>query len=202
MKINKIKRKYPRITGQNRFSNHPNKVGTPINIQQSTSNLLTTVDIFEHLEVKYCIVFGTLLGIYRDGNIIEHDTDTDIAVWIDNEEELIKIVEKMKENKLIPTRLTPKMISFTRGGDYTDIYFYEKENTESENLINHPSYGTLTPADFSKNNTVSFNNRELACPVNPEVYFQKLYGSDWRTPIKDKHAILDTENDNGQTILE
>jgi len=188
MKINNIKRKYPRITGQNRFSNHPNKVGTPINIQQSTSNLLTTVDIFEHLEVKYCIVFGTLLGIYRDGNLIEHDTDTDIAVWIDNEEELIKIVEKMKENKLIPTRLTAKMISFTRGGDYIDIYFYEKENTESENLINHPSFDTLTPADFSKNNTVSFNNRELACPVNPEVYFQKLYGSDWRTPIKDKHA--------------
>ena len=188
MKINKIKRKYPRITGQNRFSNHPNQPGTPINIQQSTSNLLTTVDIFEHLEVKYCIVFGTLLGIYRDGNLIEHDTDTDIAVWIDNEEELIKIVEKMKENKLILTRLTPKMISFTRGGDYIDIYFYEKENTESENLINHPSFGTLTPADFSKNNTVSFNNREFACPVNPEVYFQKLYGSDWRTPIKDKHA--------------
>lgn len=188
MKINNLKRKYPRITGLNRFSNHPNKVGTPINIQQSTSNLLTTVDIFEHLEVKYCIVFGTLLGIYRDGNLIEHDTDTDIAVWIDNEEELIKIVEKMKENKLIPTRLTPKIISFTRGGDYIDIYFYEKENTESENLINHPSFGTLTPADFSKNNTVSFNNRELACPVNPEVYFQKLYGSDWRTPIKDKHA--------------
>ena len=202
MKINKIKRKYPRITGQNRFSNHPNQPGTPINIQQSTSNLLTTVDIFEHLEVKYCIVFGTLLGIYRDGNLIEHDTDTDIAVWIDNEEELIKIVEKMKENKLILTRLLPLITSFTRGGDYIDIYFYEKENTESENLINHPSYGTLTPADFSKNNTVSFNNRELACPVNPEVYFQKLYGSDWRTPIKDKHAILDTENDNGQTILE
>ena len=188
MKINKIKRKYPRITGQNRFSNHPNQPGTPINIQQSTSNLLTTVDIFEHLEVKYCIVFGTLLGIYRDGNLIEHDTDTDIAVWIDNEEELIKIVEKMKENKLILTRLLPLITSFTRGGDYIDIYFYEKENTESENLINHPSFGTLTPADFSKNNTVSFNNRELACPVNPEVYFQKLYGSDWRTPIKDKHA--------------
>jgi len=188
MKINKIKRKYPRITGQNRFSNHPNQPGTPINIQQSTSNLLTTVDIFEHLEVKYCIVFGTLLGIYRDGNLIEHDTDTDIAVWIDNEEELIKIVEKMKENKLILTRLLPLITSFTRGGDYIDIYFYEKENTESENLINHPSFGTLTPADFSKNNTVSFNNREFACPVNPEVYFQKLYGSDWRTPIKDKHA--------------
>lgn len=188
MKINNLKRKYPRITGQNRFSNHPNKVGTPINIQQSTSNLLTTVDIFEHLEVKYCIVFGTLLGIYRDGNLIEHDTDTDIAVWIDNEEELIKIVEKMKENKLILARLLPLITSFTRGGDYIDIYFYEKENTESENLINHPSFGTLTPADFSKNNTVSFNNREFACPVNPEVYFQKLYGSDWRTPIKDKHA--------------
>ena len=126
--------------------------------------------------------------LYRDGNLIEHDTDTDIAVWIDNEEELIKIVEKMKENKLILTRLLPLITSFTRGGDYIDIYFYEKENTESENLINHPSFGTLTPADFSKNNTVSFNNREFACPVNPEVYFQKLYGSDWRTPIKDKHA--------------
>ena len=188
MKINNIKRKYPRITGQNQFSNHPNKVGTPINIQQSTSNLLTTVDIFEHLEVKYCIVFGTLLGIYRDGNLIEHDTDTDIAVWIDNEEELIKIVEKMEENNLMITRIEPKLISFTRGGDYIDIYMYRKQDENSNELNCIKTYGTMTPADFSKNNTVSFNNREFVCPVNPEVYFQKLYGSDWRTPIKGKHA--------------
>jgi len=187
--IHKLKHKYPEITGrQNAFSNHPNKVGIPINIQQSTSNLLTTVDVFEHLEVKYCVVFGTLLGIYRDGGLIEHDTDTDIAVWIDNYSELIEMVEKMEENKLMLTRIIPKLISFTRGGDYIDIYFYNKENNESENLIGYPHYGTLTPADFSKNNTVKFHNKELACPVDLEDYFQKLYGSDWRTPIKDKHA--------------
>ena len=78
--IEKLESKYPEVAGkQNRFSNHPNKVGVKINVQQSTFNLLTTVEIFESLEVKYCVVFGTLLGLYRDGNLIEHDTDTDIA---------------------------------------------------------------------------------------------------------------------------
>lgn len=193
--IKKLNHKYPEIAGrQNAFSNHPNDPNTfetPINIQQSTRNLLTTVDVFEHLEVKYCVVFGTLLGIYRDGGLIEYDTDTDIAVWIDNYSELIEMVEKMEEEKLMLTRITPKMISFTCGGDYIDIYFYKKENKESENLINHAqAWGTLTPEDFSKNNTVRFHNKELACPVDPEGYFQKLYGSDWRTPIKNKHANI------------
>jgi len=194
--IDKLAHKYPEIAGeQNAFSNHPNGLRTiPINIQQSTRNLLTTVDVFEHLEVKYCVVFGTLLGIYRDGGLIEHDTDTDIAVWIDNYSELVKIVEKMEENKLMLTRIIPKIISFTRGGDYIDIYFYNKKNNKSENLINHEHFGTMTPADFSKNNTVRFHNKELACPVDPEDYFQKLYGSDWSTPIKGKHAhILERE---------
>ena len=192
--INKLKHKYPEIAGrQNWFSNHPNDpytFETPINIQQSTRNLLTTVDVFEHLEVKYCVAFGTLLGIYRDGGLIEHDTDTDIAIWLDEKSEIIEMVEKMEEEKLMLTRIHRKLISFTRGGDYIDIYLYRRTIPESENLISIPTYGTMTPADFSKNNTVKFHNKELACPVDPEGYFQKLYGSDWRTPIKNKHANL------------
>ena len=191
--IEKIQSKYPEVTGrQNQFSNHPNQPGVKINVQQSTFNLLTTVEIFESLEVKHCVVFGTLLGLYRDGNLIEYDTDTDIAVWIDNERELIKIVEKAEENKLMLTRVNRNIISFTRGGDYIDIYLYRKQDENSNELscIGAQTLGTLTTSDFSKNNTVNFNNRKLACPVDPESYFQKLYGSDWRTPIKDKHAHI------------
>ena len=192
--LHKLKHKYPEIAGKrNAFSNHPNDpytFETPINVQQSTRNLLTTVDVFEHLEVKYCVVFGTLLGIYRDGGLIKHDTDTDIAVWINNYSELIEMVEKMEENKLMLTRVMPDLISFTCGGDYIDMYMYRKEDENSNELSGMKQYGTLTTSDFSKNNTVKFHNKELACPVDPESYFQKLYGSDWRTPIKDKHANL------------
>ena len=186
-----LKQKYPKIAGrQNRFSNHPNKLWTKINIQQSTSNLLTTIDVLENLEIKYCLVFGTLLGIYRDGDLIEHDTDTDIAVWIKEESKLIKTVEKMEENELMLTRFDRNIISFTRGGDYIDLYLYRRKNDELNELCCIETWGTLTPSDFLKNNTVRFNDRDLACPTNPEDHFQKLYGSDWNIPIKGKHANI------------
>jgi phosphorylcholine metabolism protein LicD len=187
-----LKQKYPNIAGrQNWFSNHPNELWTKINIQQSTSNLLTTIDVFENLEVKYCLVFGTLLGIYRDGGLIEHDTDTDIAVWLEEESKLIKTVEKMEENELMLTRFTPNIVSFTRGGDYIDVYLYRRKNAKLNELCSVKMFGTLTPSDFSKNNTVRFNDRDLACPTNLEDYFQKLYGSDWNIPIKNKHANIE-----------
>lgn len=182
------------VRGNAKFSNHSNELWTKINIQQSTSNLLTVVDILEKFEIKYSVVFGTLLGIYRDGKLIEHDTDTDLAIWLENENKLIEAIKKIEERKIRVTRFDQNMISFTCGGDYIDLYLYKKKEKESNVLECIHRFGTLTTMDFSKTNTINFKGRNLACVYEPEEYFEKLYGNDWKTPIKNKHANINNGN--------
>lgn len=188
-----LDKNYQHIAGENRFSNHPNKLGTKINTFQSTANLFKTVDTLENLNIKYTLVFGTLLGIYRDGQLIEHDTDSDIAVWFQDEYKIIELIKRLENKQLLLTRYTycNGIFSFTCGGDYLDIYMC-KQNKPGENILHFtgPSLGTLTPMDFDKKNTITFHNWNLPCVRDPEKHFQKLYGSDWKTPIKDKHAHI------------
>jgi hypothetical protein len=190
-----LNKNYPHIAGEeNQFSNHPNPLWTKINIPQSTANLFTTVDVLENLSIKHSVVFGTLLGIYRDGELIEHDTDSDLAVWVQDQNKMIKLVKDLEDEQLILTRFDGNILSFTRGGDYIDLYMYRAAESGSNILHCIPCFGTLTTNDFDNSNTITFHNRNLTCVHDPEEYFQKLYGSDWKTPIKNKHANLRNGN--------
>lgn len=193
---------YPHVAGRkNNFSNHhyspfliPKRLWPKINILQSTANLFTTVDVLENLSIKYSVVFGTLLGIYRDSQLIEHDTDSDLAVWVQDQNKMIKLVKDLEDEQLMLTRFDYNILSFTRGGDYIDLYLYRAKENGSNVLHCIPEFGTLTTKDFDNSNTVTFHNRNLTCVHDPENYFQKLYGSDWKTPIKDKHANVRNGN--------
>lgn len=193
---------YPHVAGKkNHFSNHhynpnltPRHLWAKINILQSTANLFTIVDVLGNLSIKYSVVFGTLLGIYRDGELIEHDTDSDLAVWVEDENKMIKLVKDLEDEQLMLTRINKNILSFTRGGDYIDLYLYRAKENGSNVLHCIPQFGTLTTNDFDNSNTIAFHNRNLTCVNDPEKYFQKLYGRDWKTPIKNKHANIRNEN--------
>ncbi len=189
---------YQHVAGKNKFSNHPKRLYEEINIPQSTANLFTTVDALENLNIKHSVVFGTLLGIYRDGELIKHDTDSDLAIWLQDPNKIIELVKNLEDKQLILTRFDYRMITFTRGGDYIDIYMYRSDKNDSNILNCVHVFGTLSPIDFDGANTVTFHNRKINCVHNPEEYFQNLYGADWKTPIKGKHANIRY----GQTILE
>jgi len=193
-----LHKNYPHVAGKKKsFSNHtykpystPSELWPRINIPQSTANLFATVDALENLNIKYSVVFGTLLGIYRDGELIAHDTDSDLAVWVQDENKIIELIKNLEDSQLMLTRFDKSILSFTRGGDYIDLYRYRTKETNSNVLHCIPSFGTLTTMDFDNSNTITFHNRNLTCVNDPEDYFQKLYGSDWRVPIKDKHASI------------
>lgn len=192
-----LNKNYAHVAGKNSFSNHhynpfliPCRKWPKINILQSKANLFTVVDVLENLNIKYSVVFGTLLGIYRDGELIEHDTDVDLAVWLQDEDKIIKLIKGLENKQLMLTRFNEHIFSFTRGGDYIDLYMYRLKENNSNTLHCISGLGTLTTMDFDNGNTITFHNRNLTCVNDPEEYFQKLYGSNWKTPIQDKHANI------------
>lgn len=174
-----------RILIRKPFSNHPNNIKAGINVKQSTQNFMDCTDVLDEFEIKYVPLWGTLLGIYRDGCLIPHDTDVDIAVILEDESKLIKAIPSFEKKSLLPTRYWREVIlSLTRGGDYIDLYLHRDAGGKR---FQGPSF-TLTEADFSGENTIEFNGKSFCTIQDPEAFFRKFYGSDWKTPIKDLHG--------------
>lgn len=84
--------------------------------------------ILKNLNIKYCLAEGTLLGIYRDGDIISHDTDIDIAIVLPVDIDSI-IREFIKHGfnigRLVMTYGQIQQIVFYKDEILFDIIFYK-----------------------------------------------------------------------------
>jgi len=156
------------------------------NIEISKINLLKCCEILEKYNINYRLIFGTLLGIYRDGELIDYDTDVDIALQYIDMDKLIIVIPILESIGFSIIRYDPDLlISFGRNSNYIDLYFF-KVNSNNNDLCCAQYY--LEYLDFTTNNTVSYMNREFPTIDNPEKFFNYCYGSNWKTPIKKKHA--------------
>ena len=60
-------------------------------------NLVQIIEILEENKIKYWIGQGTLLGIIREGKLIDWDHDIDICLWPE-EIDKAQIVNLLKKN--------------------------------------------------------------------------------------------------------
>ena len=91
----------------------------------STENLMGTVKGLDDLGINYRLVFGTLLGIYRDGALIPHDTDVDLALPWYELPKLTGYVEHMLTLGYEVVRYSPNvLLSLGKNGNFVDFYFF------------------------------------------------------------------------------
>ena len=57
-------------------------------------NLKLMLPILEKANIEYFMFYGSLLGIVREGNILEMDDDIDICVNLKHREQLYAIIEE------------------------------------------------------------------------------------------------------------
>lgn len=169
------------------FYNHPSPLGTYINIEQSTKNLIDCSVILDEFKIKHVPLWGTLLGMYRDNALIAHDTDVDLALPLEegDENKLITALPVFEKAGLSLTRFEHNILSLTRGGNYVDLYLYRDIG---DRKFFGPYDITLTDPDFSGENKIKFKDKSFLLIKDPEAFFRKYYGSDWNTPIKNLHG--------------
>jgi len=165
-------------------------------------DLETIKEVFDKFGVKFCLVYGALLGAYRDGKLIEHDDDIDIAVI----EQLdlktrIDIGWALYDLGFQPQniafnvfgRMTPSEIGYN-GDDRSGIivcernfkftiFFFTKEfcrNHNESELVCYPKLGALrliaTPDRFfEKLGKIKLNKKEYLTPYPIEEYLEHSY---------------------------
>ncbi|MFC5338903.1 LicD family protein [Leucobacter denitrificans] len=156
-----------------------------------------TEEVIEHLSgmgLRPFIVGGTLLGAIREGALLPHDDDADVAYFsrftnpVDVAVEGFEIGRNLIElgYELVRHSATHMQLYFrNENGDldhYVDVFsaFFTEDG-----YINQPFHvrGEMSPEQMLPFSSVEIDGRPFPAPANPESWLIINYDENWRTPI-------------------
>jgi len=125
-------------------------------------------DVVKSVGVTYFLLFGTVLGFYRDKSYIPHDHDIDVGIRC-NFEKGQKLLDELEKKGF---RLQERSI----------LYWVFKNNIQID--IWHMPGHAYNP--YTDNlGVLIYKGREFNIPSPIELYLQAMYG-DWKTPREGK----------------
>ncbi len=151
--------------------------------------LLYTKQVLDANKIPFFLVFGTLLGAYREQRFIPHDTDVDIGLFRSDRGKVIKLVHRGVFSKFGMQFRTNHFIafnSFDYKNENIDFFFFMKKRTDYDFKC---MCFTIEPKYFHKGlQPIEFLGTTFSTVQNIEEYLEDRYGLDWRVPIVNKHA--------------
>ena len=162
-----------------------------INKKQAIENLKDVQMEFP----KGFLAYGSALGAHRDGDVIDHDLDTDFGVFSEdfNFRAISNLVRKGFEIGLIfGMRHYGMEIALTRGGVKTDVMIiYRGKDKYWNSLWDNGGRNGLADEIRHEYKTGVFVERqevkvgEHTFSYFGERYIEAVYGEDWMTPVKE-----------------
>lgn len=147
-------------------------------------NLLDVKAVLDKHNIKFWLVYGTLLGATREGDFIAHDTDTDLGVYEEDRKQFIIALKEILGLgfKLIRTRAPDDRATIMREDEYIDFGIFRVERDDrgreyyvyQDNREYGQSFETLKPQFFL--------DEEFLVPTAAEELLLRWYGKDWRRP--------------------
>jgi lipopolysaccharide cholinephosphotransferase len=181
-KFNKTKEKYLDYD----FDSRKLRRDPYININIAKENLLLLKDIFDKNNIKFWLIYGTLLGAVRDKDFIKHDFDTDLGLFYSDIDKLYDIKQQLESNEfqLIRTKFPDDLITFMRKDEYIDLGLF---NTKKSLFTNFWIYQKNKEkfSYFKKFDQINFLGDKFLVPNNYLNFIKEHYGKNWKVPIKD-----------------
>jgi hypothetical protein len=153
-----------------------------------------TTRLIEFCETEFgfptFLAFGTLLGAVRDGHLIAHDNDVDIAYWsehthpVDVVRELFRVGRSLQKHGWQVT---------SRSGGFVTVCLEHDDGTR-RNIDVYACFQTAgylyatdtvrlkLPASILPLGEVRLEGRRFPAPADPERLLRAGYGDDWRVP--------------------
>jgi len=149
--------------------------------------LLDFKKVLDQNKIKFGLLYGTLLGVIRENDLIAHDEDVDVYLLDEEREALFGILFELREIGLEVVRLDGDLLSIMRNGDYIDLYFYKNFSSG-----NRKCNTFLMKAELLEE-TVDYEvfGKNFTIPREYEKILVMHYGLDWRIPKINSPARYD-----------
>ncbi|MFS1443839.1 MULTISPECIES: LicD family protein [Vibrio] len=153
---------------------------------------------FSDHKIEFWAMFGTLLGLHRDGGPIKHDLDIDIGVWIEDRSKIRNLLTQkgyvMLHSFSSPSYADAIEDSFEINGVKVD-FFYCKKREDNIVCYDFPdvdkSGNQLPDQHFSVRRIILplsgfkvhlYKNNQLRIPLNTNEHLACRYGVDFMVP--------------------
>lgn len=160
-------------------------------------------EMLELMGIRYYLLFGTALGIYKNGCVFPWDWDLDIGILFEDLNKLDKelIIKKgftdlkiktdipkwKKEDGTMSNEFVTRTVSFKRYSVRCDLdiiyeskcgqYKYIPKGRKREFMV-----ASAPVSWFDEPKKIIYNEKEYNIPSSIEKYFESNYGPDWRIP--------------------
>lgn len=155
--------------------------------------LRSFTECMEIENITYWLEFGTLLGIYRDGDFVPNEMDLDVGVHLKDAKKLYKTLtssgfELCREFHVIGENGLEQTYKY-RGTTIDVMYFYEEDNEMWCNGSIIPSFKIgeafeykVTAWHFKKFECkhIPFKGLSLSIPANTEEHIIEVYGPGYK----------------------
>lgn len=142
-------------------------------------------------DIDYWADFGTLLGIYRDKDIISWDTDADFSYKSKDRSKVILALSEIigktpfQLKILTSSRLRVHYAWDLREEPWLDLYeFVRKDNFYvpiEASFSSFPEYWKINTEILGEIPIIEYKGAEIKVPKNIEARLEYLY-KDWKTP--------------------
>lgn len=156
-----------------------------VNKAIARENLLLLKDIFDNNKIKFWLMYGTLLGAEREGDFIDHDTDTDLGMFFSDINKIKEAKRELDENgfKLIRTKYPDDLITFMRKDEYIDLGLFRLEKAMFRKYWVYQENKEKFKY-FEKFGTIKFLDEVFSIPHQHIKFISEHYGKNWHKPVE------------------
>ena len=191
------------IQSKEKITNENIKLQDSNNHSRMKKMLLFTIDQLQKRNIPFWLDAGTLLGIYRDGDLISWDYDADISIPAEYSDKVAALRYKFFPSYIIrkrpicsrwipgDTRVVKVKATWEKLQQvnfHIDLFCVYKVN----NKYHWVDSGVLKQVDakfFETQDYIKWEGRKIPVPAHTEEYLSLRYGN-WRIPSKNYNAGL------------
>ena len=205
--------KNPTTKHLDNFNTRIDNVRNTFNSQLCLDSVNDVLDILNNMGIKAFPDGGTLLGLYRDGKLMDYDHDADLGILVNNEikENIKKITENIIQEIDLKSKYKFNIFSVHSNGFYymialrselvcIDIIYYHQNYFNEEN--NTKYYGGFIKKwcpmfwcydDFYLTKQ-TLANKEYWLPNNIEKQLEQVYGLTWKQHLSNWDSSVSCPN--------
>ena len=165
----------------------PKKAPMPVSGGEET--ILAMHAALTELNVPFFLAFGTLLGLVRDGHLLPFDKDLDIGVsWDLPRGKLLNalgrygFISNGGKEYSDDDPVWNYAVVYVKTGIALDFFFFKHEGDKYITGIDSKPVNLKWVFPYFELQQAHWQNRDWFVPSPPDVFFESVYGKDWKAP--------------------